>query len=102
MKWIFEVTLNGRELWISVDGELQRVAFRVARVVEADDATAAANRAGWSWWQKGQERANNCPAQTARQDIVVRGWSAGSARRPAVQPGFRFSPTRRRALSGML
>ncbi len=41
----FKVWVLGRELWIALDDELSRVAFRVARIVEAPDAREAGERA---------------------------------------------------------
>jgi hypothetical protein len=85
---IFEVTLNGRGLWISVDGEIQRVAFRVARVVEADDAAAAADQAVELVAM--DPKARPLPGKSA-PDIAVE-TVVPVRRMPAVQPGFRFSP----------
>jgi len=87
MKSIFEVTLSGRGLWISVDGEFQRVAFRVARVVEADDATAAADRALEIVAK--EPKARTLPGKPAPDIVVERVVPVRSM--PAVQPGFRFS-----------
>lgn len=41
----FAVVVHGRGLWISIDDEIQRVGFRVTRVVEAPDPAQAALRA---------------------------------------------------------
>jgi hypothetical protein len=83
---IFEVTLNGRGLWIAVDGKIHRVAFRVARVVEADGAAAAADQA--VELVATDPRARPLPGRSA-PDIAVE--TVVPARRmPAVQPGFRF------------
>ena len=85
---LFEVTVVGRRLWIEVDGRVQCVSFRVARVVDAtseDDAVRAALAVVGS-----DPRAQAIAGKPAPSLSVER--VAAVESRPPVNPGFRFLP----------
>ena len=85
---LFTVVVTGRGHWISVDDEMQRVAFRVTRVVEAVDADRAAQQA--LEVVGGDRRATPLPGY-APPRLSVESVTPADAL-PDPQPGFAFFP----------
>jgi hypothetical protein len=84
----FKVTINGRGLWMEVDGVPQRVGFRVARVVDATDQDTAKRHACRAVEQDPKVR--QYPGQPPPSLSVTNVTRVALA--PAVQPGFAFYP----------
>jgi hypothetical protein len=85
---LFKVTLQGHGLWIEIDAKVQRVGFRVTRVVDADDPAGAAEKA--LALIRSDPKARHLPGKpppTLSVDAVLRVDSA-----PAINPGFMFFP----------
>ena len=85
---LFKVALQGHGLWIEIDSKVQRVGFRVTRVVESDDSEGAAEKA--LDLIRSDPKAHHLPGKpppTLSVDTVLRAASA-----PAVNPGFMFFP----------
>lgn len=85
---LFTVVVTGRGHWISVDDEIQRVQFRVARVVDATDAEQAARNA--LELIRADRRARPLPGYPP-PSLAVEGVTPASAL-PDPQPGFAFFP----------
>ena len=84
----FKVTVHGRGLWIDIDGEVERVGFRVARVVEAEHAGSAAQKA--IDLVRNDPKARQLPGKAAPELSIEEVVRTGSA--PAVDAGFMFFP----------
>lgn len=84
----FRVLVHGRGHWISVDDDLQRVEFYVARVLEADSAHAASERA--LELVRRDPRARPMPDYPPPTITVAEVSPADAV--PEVQPGFAFYP----------
>ncbi len=85
---LFKVTVQGRGLWIDIDAEVQRVGFRVTRVVDADDPAGAAEKA--LSLIRNDPKTRHLPGKpppTLSVDAVLRVDSA-----PTINPGFMFFP----------
>ncbi len=82
----FRVVVHGRGHWIAVDGELQRVEFYVARVLEAAGARGASRRS--LDLVRDDPRAQPLPGHPPPTLAVDDVTPADAA--PAVQPGFAF------------
>ena len=85
---LFTVVVTGRGHWISVDDEIQRVQFRVTRVVEATDADQAAQQA--LELVGADRRATPLPGYAA-PSLSVEGVTPAPSL-PDPQPGFAFFP----------
>ena len=84
----FRVLVRGRGHWISVDDDLQRVEFYVARVLEAATASAASRRA--LELVRRDPRAQPMPDYPPPTITVAEVTPADTV--PEVQPGFAFYP----------
>ncbi len=84
----FRVSVHGRGLWISIDDVLQRVEFRVARIVEASNAKQAREKA--LELVAGDPRARPQPGYPVPVLAVDRVEPSSAALSP--QPGFAFYP----------
>ncbi|MDH3292282.1 MAG: hypothetical protein OEO20_13510 [Gemmatimonadota bacterium] len=85
---LFKVVVHGRGHWISLDDEMERVGFRVTRVVDAADADRAARKALELVGNDPKSRPEpGHPAATLTVDDV-----APAAALPDPQPGFAFYP----------
>jgi len=85
---LFEVTVVGRGLWIEIDHEVQRVMFRVARVVDAPDQETAADRA--LGLILADPKARHAPGKPPPDLSIEQIVTAKAV--PRVNPGIRFSP----------
>ena len=85
---LFNVTLHGRGLWIDIDGDVQRVGFRVMRVVEAEDVESASQKA--MTLIRNDRKAQPLPGKSPPEISVEEAVPADSA--PAVAAGFKFFP----------
>ncbi len=85
---LFKVTLRGRGLWVDIDGKVQRVGFRVTRVVEAGDVGGAAHKAVTRI--RTDPKARQLPGKPLPELSVEEAVRTGSA--PAVDAGFMFFP----------
>jgi hypothetical protein len=84
----FEVAIRGRGLWISLDDEVQRVEFHVARHVDAVDAEEAARKALELVGEDPKARPEpGYPLPTLSVDDIE---PSSAALHP--QPGFAFYP----------
>ncbi len=85
---LFTVVVTGRGHWISVDDEMQRVEFRVARVVDAADADQAAEQA--LELIRADRRAR--PLRGYPPPILAVDRVTPASALPDPQPGFAFFP----------
>lgn len=85
---LFEVTVRGRGLWVDIDGEIQRVGFRVMRVVDATSSTGAAEKALALIRDDPKTRplAGRLAPDLFAEQVVP------ADAKPAVDAGFRFFP----------
>lgn len=84
----YMVTVHGSGFWISLDNELQRVEFRVARIVEAANAGEAQQKA--LALVAGDAKARPLPGHPPPV-LVVEGVEPSLADL-SPQPGFAFHP----------
>lgn len=85
---LYKVTVGGRGLWIDIDARIERVGFRVTRVVDADDPGSAAEKAlALVRTDPKARRIPGTPPPILSVDEVEPTTSA-----PAVSPGFMFFP----------
>jgi hypothetical protein len=85
---LFKITLRGRGLWIDIDGDVQRVGFRVTRVVEAEDVEGASQKA--LTLIRSDRKAQPLPEKSPPEISVEEAEPTDSA--PAVDAGFKFFP----------
>jgi hypothetical protein len=85
---LFKVTVRGRGLWIDIDGDVQRVGFRVTRVVEAEDERGAERKA--VTLVRNDRKALPLPGKRSPMLTVEKIVRTRSA--PAVDAGFMFCP----------
>jgi hypothetical protein len=85
---LFEVTVQGRGLWIEIDAKVERVGFQVTRVVDADDVAGATEKA--LALLRSDRKARQLPGKPPPELFVGKVQRAASA--PSVNPGFRFFP----------
>lgn len=84
----YKVTVNGRGLWMSLDDQLERVEFRVARIVDAVNACDAQEKA--LALVTGDPRARALPGHPAPVLVVENVEPSLADLSP--QPGFAFYP----------
>jgi hypothetical protein len=84
----FKVTVQGHGLWIAIDEDVQRVGFRVTRVVDAENRDRAAEKA--LALVRSDPKARHLPGKRPPDLSVSEVLPAASA--PAVPPGFMFFP----------
>jgi hypothetical protein len=83
---LFKVTVQGHGLWIAIDEDVQRVGFRVTRVVDAEDPDGAAVKA--LALVGNDPKARQLPGKRPPTLSVSEVLPAASA--PAVPPGYMF------------